>query len=314
MADGRPGSDNQALGVAEKLASLLGASVVPKRIFYNSLIRLPNFILRSSLAGVDKASSSVLSGSMPDFVVAASRRLAPVALNIKKRSKGKTFAVQLMWPGAPSGGFDLIAIPEHDNVGEAPNIFKTKGAAGRINAGALAREAGLWRDRISHLPLPRIAVLAGGIETDSAASLGKAMREAAARNNASLLVTTSRRTRPESARALFAEIPPPSFLFEWKEGAENPYIGFLALADAIVVTGDSMSMCSEAAETGKPVYIFAPEKLTGRKYRFLHRRFYELGLAKPLADLNLSTPWNHSPPDIAGEIAGEVIKRLARHS
>ena len=43
----------------------------------------------------------------------------------------------------------------------------------------------------------------------------------------------------------------------WRGAGENPYFGYLALADAIVVTGDSVSMTSEACASGKPVYVAA---------------------------------------------------------
>ncbi|MBI3801316.1 MAG: mitochondrial fission ELM1 family protein, partial [Deltaproteobacteria bacterium] len=43
----------------------------------------------------------------------------------------------------------------------------------------------------------------------------------------------------------------------WQPGQQdNPYLAYLALADVIVVTGESESMLAEAATTGKPVYIY----------------------------------------------------------
>ena len=55
-----------------------------------------------------------------------------------------------------------------------------------------------------------------------------------------------------------AQIPEPQFIHCWRQGTENPYLGFLALADAVVVTGDSMNMCSEAcANGGSRLYLLA---------------------------------------------------------
>ena len=48
----------------------------------------------------------------------------------------------------------------------------------------------------------------------------------------------------------------PNFSYRWGQAGDNPYEGFLALADAFVVTGESMSMLGEASATGKPLYIF----------------------------------------------------------
>ena len=73
----------------------------------------------------------------------------------------------------------------------------------------------------------------------------------------SLLVTTSARTPPHAVEALERSLTAPAYIYRWKRHAkENPYFAFLGLADSIVVTGDSMSMLTEACATRKPVYIF----------------------------------------------------------
>ena len=72
-----------------------------------------------------------------------------------------------------------------------------------------------------------------------------------------MLISTSARTPPPTIDTLCDHIAVPSYVFRWrKDAAENPYFGMLALADAFVVTADSMSMLTEACATGKPVYIF----------------------------------------------------------
>jgi mitochondrial fission protein ELM1 len=43
--------------------------------------------------------------------------------------------------------------------------------------------------------------------------------------------------------------------FVWDGEGENPYFGLLALADAIIVTMDSVSMVSEAAATAASVLV-----------------------------------------------------------
>ena len=46
-----------------------------------------------------------------------------------------------------------------------------------------------------------------------------------------------------------------------KVPSPNPYFGILSSVDYIVVTADSISMCSEATSSGKPVYIFYDDKI-----------------------------------------------------
>ena len=81
------------------------------------------------------------------------------------------------------------------------------------------------------------------------------------------MITTSRRTSQETYEIIKNEL---KFLGDrlkiWNTGyrTKNPYSGFLSHADAVAVTGDSISVCSEACSTGKPVLIFAPRNITSK--------------------------------------------------
>jgi hypothetical protein len=79
----------------------------------------------------------------------------------------------------------------------------------------------------------------------------------ARRMGGSLLVTTSARTPERATDALLGAVDVPFDLHRWAPDApENPYFGYLGLADAVIVTCDSTSMLAEACATGKPVYMF----------------------------------------------------------
>ena len=69
--------------------------------------------------------------------------------------------------------------------------------------------------------------------------------QAARECGGSLAVTTSRRTGKQNEAILREGLNGVPLLF-WDGKGENPYLGFLALADAIVVTDNSVSMVSEA--------------------------------------------------------------------
>ena len=94
LTDERVGGNNQSIAVAEKLSPYY----IIKKINYNSLIFLPNIIRRGSLLGVDKGTSDNIEQDLPDVVVCAGRRLSSVALNIKKRSGGRAFVINIMNP------------------------------------------------------------------------------------------------------------------------------------------------------------------------------------------------------------------------
>ena len=140
------------------------------------------------------------------------------------------------------------------------------------------------------------------------------MQRLAAAAGGSVLLASSRRTGGEAETALAQAIAGPRHVFLWSQGGDNPYTGYLALADAIVVTGDSTSMCTEACATGKPVYIYAPEGMVAPKHARLHAKLYELGLARPLPesfDASFAA-WHHQPLNPAGDIADAVRTLLAR--
>ena len=68
--------------------------------------------------------------------------------------------------------------------------------------------------------------------------------------------------------------------FIWDGSGDNPYFGMLGLADAIIVTADSVTMVSEAAATGKPVHVVALEGGSAKFARF-HRAMAEAGITRP---------------------------------
>jgi hypothetical protein len=130
-----------------------------------------------------------------------------------------------------------------------------------VTANRLAEAASLWRERLNSLPRPWTALLVGGSNSSQVFDLAAATRLAgyanAAADGGALLISTSPRTPPEVVAALKRGIAASCHLHIWDRAeSENPYLAFLALADRIIVTGDSASMVAEACSTGKPVSLF----------------------------------------------------------
>ena len=245
LKDPRAGTAAQALGVAEAL----GYPFEIKDLDYNPLSRLPNVLIGSGTAGLTGESARGLAEPWPDLVIAAGRRSAPVARSIKRRSGGRSRCVQIMYPGAAGlAEFDLVAVPRHDAVPAAANLVRITGAPHRLTAGKLAAARREWNDELGRLPRPLVALLVGGATRRRAFTAGQAAalgRQAAGlvSGGGTILATTSRRTGPEAAnaleRALNEAVPDQFRLYRLGDPPPNPYLGYLASSDAIVVTGDS---------------------------------------------------------------------------
>lgn len=307
LADDRAGNVNQALGVAEAL----DIPFEVKQINYTKSARLPNIIRGASLMGIDLAKTSELDSPWPDIVIAAGRKTAPVARYIKKISGGKTKLVQLMWPGFPHGDFDLIATPKHDDIAPGGRVINTIGAPNRITQKILDSKREKWLKEFAHMPSPRIAVLIGGttkkgkFTEEHAHDLVDKINLFMQEKGGSLLITNSRRTGEKPTEVIKHGIKCKFHFHDFHSSNENPYFGYLAISDAIIVSGDSISMCSEACSTGKPVYIYAPENITPDKHRNFHQNLYEKGYAKPLT--GEKSRWKYTPLEDAKKLA-EIIK------
>lgn len=308
VADGRPGNRSQCLGVAEAL----GLPFRKIEVAYSALAALPDLILGSSLVGITARTRRDLVPPWPGVVIGAGRRSAPIVRALRRRSRGRTFAVQLMDPGSHRGAFDMLVVPAHDRLADRPNLLVTAGPPHRISETSLGAARELWAARLVTLPPPRIAVLVGGTTRHTvftpamARDLGRAVSAIAQTTQGSLMISTSRRTGA-AATALFAEIGAPHHGFRWGDPSDNPYLGYLAMADSVIVTGDSASMCAEACATAVPVYIYAPDGLATEKLKRMHRALYAGGYARPLIDR--LEHWQHPPLRPSEDVVAEIRRR-----
>lgn len=315
LIDDQAGNKSQAMGVVEAL----GAPFEVKSMAYTNTARLPNAVLGASFKVIDADSRAGLTAPWPDLVIAAGRRTAPVARHIKKLSGGHTKLVQIMYPGARGeDDFTLIGVPRHDQRSPAPNRFEMTGAPHRVTEAVLDDARQVWAGKFDHLPKPHMALIVGGstkrktFTPDMAKDLGQKAAALANEAGGSLLITTSRRSSPDATQALLNALgDTPSHVFQWGDKGDNPYMAYLAFADHIIVTGDSVSMCSEASASSNPVYIFAAKALISDKHARLHQDLFAKGYAKPLEDVKTLIPWTHAPLNAAKDMAAEVKRVLS---
>lgn len=248
------------------LGRALGWPVEEKPLRFTRLFRAPNLLLGATRASLDPGSRPHLAPPWPDLVLASGRRTAPVALWIKKQSRGRSRIVVLGRPRAPLGWFDLVVAAPQYGLPSAPNVLHIDLPLNAIPPERLRRAAAAWLPRLD-LPPPYLALVVGGTTTSirfdaaDAAAVGDAVSARAAATGMSVLATTSPRTPQDAVAALSSHLTGPRVLHRWTRDGDNPYAAFLGLADRIVVTGDSASMLAEAIRTGKPVEIVPPRQI-----------------------------------------------------
>ncbi|MFM9842811.1 MAG: ELM1/GtrOC1 family putative glycosyltransferase [Dongiaceae bacterium] len=245
------------------LANALGWPFEAKEMVYTGRHNLPNLMHKESTLTLDPPSAAQLLAPWPDIVLDCGKRSVPVARWIKKQSGGRTRLVHLGRPWGRFDWFDLIVTTPQYRVPPRANVQVNAVPLNRPLQSALDDGSAQWRERFSHLPRPWIGLIAGGraapyvFDAEAARRLGSLASAVAQKAGGSLLVTTSPRTGAAEAEALRAAISAPAFIHVWTaNAAENPYHAILALADELIVTGESASMLAEACSTGKPVGIF----------------------------------------------------------
>lgn len=313
LDDPRPGTSAQAIGIAERLGEPFRR--IP--LHWTWKTHFAGLAPQGSLMGL--APPGIASADLlhpPALVISAGRRSAPVALWLKAQTGCKI--VHCMSPGvagiARRQAFDLLVLPEHDQAAPAPNVFTVLGAPHRLSPLALAQAREAWDERLGHLPHPRVALLVGGPpkSTDMppglAHRLGQRVARLVAARGGAIMASTSRRTGKEATEALAAGLGPAMHvLYRWGEPGENPYRGFLASADTIIITSDSVSMISEACATDAAVYVALLE-LASARHRRLAKSLFDAGQARPF-EASLAA-WPRPTLDEATRVASEIRRRF----
>ena len=301
VTEGYIGLENQALGVAEGLGLTPILKTVAARQPWRSL---------PPRLWVDRVGFRALAGELappwPDVVVSCGGQAALAAYLIRRDSGGRTFTIHVQKPALPAREFDVLVVPKHDGL-TGPNVIVTEGAVHRVTRAKLAEAAERFAARYAHLPNPRVAVLIGGSNnryrlTAERMRVLAGQLAALAKGGAGLMVTPSRRTEPEAARIL-AEALAGLSTDIWDGAGENPYFGLLGVADAILVTRDSVSMTSEAAFTGKPVHVIDLDGSSRRIERF-HAHMQQQGYTRRFTGKLES--WTYTPPDDTAMAAARI--------
>ena len=249
----RTGDNNQALALAEAV----GHPFEVKQLDYNALQSLSVWLPPTALT-LTKAARGGLEAPWPDLVIAIGRRSVPVARWIKRQSKGATKLVRIGHPRIDPGLFDLVVTTRQYPVPPGTNVVLLPVAMSRyLEPPTPTATEAKW---LAEVPAPRTLLAIGGATkywTLPTVRIERIVADAAP--GKSLIVATSRRTDPaliERLRDMAAGNPDIRLV----DGPSPRFNVLMAAADEIYVTGDSVSMLSEAVLTGKKVALIPIEQ------------------------------------------------------
>ncbi|MEP5764785.1 MAG: ELM1/GtrOC1 family putative glycosyltransferase, partial [Halieaceae bacterium] len=259
----RAGERAQVRALVDTLAETLGWEVEIIKLQYRPGVFLPQLLRQTSLRGISSDSAARLQAPWPELIVSCGLRNEPVCRWIRQQSGAYSRYLHLGRPWAPLDSFDLIVTTPQYRFPDRANVVNNTLTLHGITAQRLAQARQRWEAEFAALPGPHIAVIVGGDSgpfTFGPRAARRLAREASAmarQSGASLLISTSSRSSAAAMAALQAELDVPNYFYRWQpDDPANPYLGMLASADQLIVTGDSIAMLSEACATGKPVHIF----------------------------------------------------------
>ena len=312
IADGAAGNQRQALALAQVLAAQ--THIVETKLRAPWSWFAPRFAHGAGFA-FPAAIRQQMHAPWPALAVGCGRASALLTRCLRSASAGKTFTVQILDPRVDTTNFDVVVVPRHDGL-QGDNVIHTLGALNRVDDAWLAQ--GLVQfPRLAQLPQPRTAVLLGGprrgLGLDEAwlDTLLARVSALTARDGGSVMIACSRRT-PDSWRARVGGMLAAGCMHYWIDERDgiNPYQGYLAAADRIVVTPDSVNMLSEACATGKPVLTLLPAAASGKLTRF-HAALASAGRVHTLeANMDISTIAPVVPLRELNEVVEKIRTRM----
>ena len=243
-------------------------------------------------------------------IISCGRKSVIPSILLKKRFKKEVYNIHIQDPKVNLDNFDSIICPEHDDL-NGDNVVKTKGAIHYLTNDEIKRN--IQYLKTNHGSKKIITLILGGPNKYYGFS-EKQMTETFAKiknlfiySKYKLIVIPSYRTPENIIKLAFNYFNDNHLVI--KERDKKAYLSSLGLADIIIVTCDSTSMISEAAITGKPVYIAQMRnKRSIHRFEKFYKLFKELGIIKDLD--NKIENWTYTGLDEVNRAASLVKEKM----
>lgn len=302
LSDGRAGHLNQSLAIVDALrAEHASRGFAPEtfstktvEVRYRSEARRrllsfaaaafggrPPFFEALTRAALAPETFSEIDSFYADVTVSAGSSTA--APNLFAAALNEARSVVAMRPPFGLSRFDAVVVPRHDRPRAAENVFVTECAPSRLDRAALAAQGEKLSERLALNGSPRVGFLVGGdtervrFREDLFGSALDSLVRFSEAHGALVLATSSRRTPAWAGdamkRALGDKRRCPYLVIARESNPPDAVGSILGASDVVAVSGESMSMVSEAVLSGKRVVVFTPAESPNLKPKY--RAFLE---------------------------------------
>ncbi len=247
------------------------------------------------------------------IIISCGRKSVIPSIALKKRFGNQIFNIHIQDPKVSFKHFDLIISPEHDNI-KGDNIVTTQGSIHYLTKKEIAENSRYLK--LGKEKKKIVSFIIGGpnryysYSEEQIHFIFNKIKTLFTPDKFKIVVIPSYRTPERIIKKAFNTF---GFNHEVvKKIDKKAYLSSLALADYIIVTCDSTSMISEAAVTGKPVYIamMKPNRSI-RRFRSFYSQFKELGIIKELTDSIDS--WSYDKLDEVNRIAPLIKEKMKKN-
>ena len=246
-------------------------------------------------------------------VISCGRKSVIPSLALKKKYKEKIFTIHIQDPKVSIEKFDLIICPEHDNL-TGKNVIKTTGAIHYLSEKEISKEMNYLNIDKENKKI--ISFILGGPNKYYTFSdkeidfLFNKIKTIFTRDKYKLVVVPSYRTPPDIIKKAFNSFGHDHMVV--KEVDKKAYLSALSISDYIVVTCDSTSMISEAAITGKPIYVAQMNtKKKNLRFQKFFSQFKQLNIIKDLTDkIDL---WSYDKLDEVNRISPLINEKMKKN-